>query len=275
MNYSELVSQIKAKKSFLCVGLDIDEQKLPTHLKGTPNGVVDFAQAIIEATLPYAVSYKINTAFFEARGAAGWEQLTQVISLLKNIAGDTTFNIADAKRGDIGNTSNEYAKAFFETLPFDAITVAPYMGSDSISPFLKYPSKWAISLALTSNQGALDFQMQELANGKLLFEEVLATTASWGTTENLMFVAGATRAEHIAKVRAAVPHHFLLVPGVGAQGGSLADVWNYGSNAQVGLLVNASRSILYVSSGTDFAEAAAQEAHKMQQEMAGYLAQMG
>lgn len=275
MNYSELVSQIKAKQSFLCVGLDIDEHKLPTHLKGTPNGVVDFAKAIIEATLPYAVSYKVNTAFFEARGVQGWEQLTQVIALLKNIAGDTTFNIADAKRGDIGNTSNEYAKAFFETLPFDAITVAPYMGSDSISPFLKYQGKWAISLALTSNQGALDFQMQQLANGKLLFEEVLATTASWGTTENLMFVAGATRAEHIAKVRAAVPHHFLLVPGVGAQGGSLADVWNYGSNAQVGLLVNASRSILYASSGTDFAEAAAQEAHRMQQEMAGYLSQMG
>ncbi|MFY8033288.1 MAG: orotidine-5'-phosphate decarboxylase [Flexibacteraceae bacterium] len=275
MHYSDLVSQIKAKQSFLCVGLDIDEQKLPHHLKGTPNGVVDFAKAIIEATEPYAVSYKVNTAFFEARGVKGWEQLAEIIGLLNNHSGAPTFNIADAKRGDIGNTSNEYAKAFFEALPFDAITVAPYMGSDSISPFLKYPGKWAISLALTSNQGALDFQMQQLANGKYLFEEVLATTATWGTTENLMFVAGATRAEHIAKVRAAVPHHFLLVPGVGAQGGSLADVWNYGANENVGLLVNASRSILYASSGTDFAEAASIEAQLLQQEMAGYLAQMG
>jgi orotidine-5'-phosphate decarboxylase len=228
--------------------------------------VLEFNKAIIDATREFAVAYKPNLAFYEALGREGWDILEETVAYI----GNEHFTIADAKRGDIGNTSSYYAKAFFETYGFDSITVAPYMGKDSVSPFLQFQDKWAIVLALTSNEGSKDFQTQKIGEG-YLFEKVLRDVASWGTDENTMFVVGATKAESLAQIRQIIPNHFLLVPGVGAQGGSLQDVVKYGMNSEVGLLVNASRSILYASSGADYASAAAAAAKMMQEEMAVYL----
>ena len=261
MNKAKLVELIRSRKSFLCVGLDTDPAKLPAGV-----GTLEFNKAIIDATREFAVSYKPNLAFYEAMGRQGWDILEETVAYI----GNEHFTIADAKRGDIGNTSSYYAKAFFETYGFDSITVAPYMGKDSVSPFLQFQDKWAIVLALTSNEGAKDFQTQKIGE-EYLFEKVLRDVASWGTDENTMFVVGATKAESLAQIRQIIPNHFLLVPGVGAQGGSLQEVVKYGMNSEVGLLVNASRSILYASSGADYANAAAAEAKKMQQEMAVYL----
>jgi orotidine-5'-phosphate decarboxylase len=261
MNKAKLVELIRSRKSFLCVGLDTDPSKLPAGVSA-----LEFNKAIIDATREFAVSYKPNLAFYEAMGRQGWDILEETVEYI----GNEHFTIADAKRGDIGNTSSYYAKAFFETYGFDSITVAPYMGKDSVSPFLQFQDKWAIVLALTSNEGSKDFQTQKIGE-EYLFEKVLRDVASWGTDENTMFVVGATKAESLAQIRQIVPNHFLLVPGVGAQGGSLQEVVKYGMNNEVGLLVNASRSILYASSGADYASAAAAEAKKMQEEMAVYL----
>ena len=261
MNKAKLVELIRSRKSFLCVGLDTDPSKLPAGVSA-----LEFNKAIIDATREFAVAYKPNLAFYEAMGRQGWDILEETVAYI----GNEHFTIADAKRGDIGNTSSYYAKAFFETYGFDSITVAPYMGKDSVSPFLEFQDKWAIVLALTSNEGSKDFQTQIIGE-EYLFEKVLRDVASWGTDENTMFVVGATMAESIAQIRQIIPNHFLLVPGVGAQGGSLQDVVKYGMNNEVGLLVNASRSILYASSGADYASAAAAEAKKMQEEMAVYL----
>ena len=261
MNKAKLVELIRSRKSFLCVGLDTDPSKLPAGVSA-----LEFNKAIIDETREFAVSYKPNLAFYEAMGRQGWDILEETVEYI----GNEHFTIADAKRGDIGNTSSYYAKAFFETYGFDSITVAPYMGKDSVSPFLQFQDKWAIVLALTSNEGSKDFQTQKIGE-EHLFEKVLRDVASWGTDENTMFVVGATKAESLAQIRQIIPNHFLLVPGVGAQGGSLQDVVKYGMNSEVGLLVNASRSILYASSGADYARAAAAEAKKMQEEMAVYL----
>lgn len=270
MTRQELFEQIKLKKSFLCVGLDTDPEKIPACLRSESNPVLAFNKAIIEATLEYAVAFKPNTAFFEAQGEKGWTNLKLTAELLPK----ETFSIADAKRGDIGNTSDRYARAFFRELNFDSVTVAPYMGRDSVEPFLTHPGKWAIILALTSNQGAADFQLT-LSEGESLFERVLRTSSEWGNADNTMYVVGATRAEQLAGIRKIVPNHFLLIPGVGAQGGNLQEVARYGLNDQCGLLVNASRSILYASSGNDFAEAAAKEAKKMRDEMSEILEKAG
>lgn len=272
MNYQALSAQIRQKKSYLCVGLDTDRQKLPPHLATEPDPVFAFNKAIIDATAPYAVAYKPNIAFYEAQGPRGWESLQKTLDYLPK----DCFSIADAKRGDIGNTSGLYARAFFDPtaagLDFDAITVAPYMGHDSVMPFLAYPGKWVILLALTSNPGSADFQRQQVDNEtQELFETVIQKAQTWATREQLMFVVGATQADQIARIRAFAPDHFLLVPGVGAQGGSLEQVSKNGLTKDGGLLVNASRSILYASSGPDFAEAAAAEAKAIQEEMAGYL----
>ncbi len=261
MNKAKLVELIRSRKSFLCVGLDTDPSKLPAGVSA-----LEFNKAIIDATREFAVAYKPNLAFYEAMGRQGWDILEETVAYI----GNEHFTIADAKRGDIGNTSSYYAKAFFETYGFDSITVAPYMGKDSVSPFLQFQDKWAIVLALTSNEGSKDFQTQKIGE-QYLFEKVLRDVASWGTDENTMFVVGATKAESLAQIRQIIPNHFLLVPGVGAQGGSLQDVVKYGMNSKVGLLVNASRSILYASSGADYASAAATEAKKMQKEMAVFL----
>jgi orotidine-5'-phosphate decarboxylase len=261
MNKAKLVELIRSRKSFLCVGLDTDPSKLPAGVSA-----LEFNKAIIDATREFAVSYKPNLAFYEAMGRQGWDILEETVEYI----GNEHFTIADAKRGDIGNTSSYYAKAFFETYGFDSITVAPYMGKDSVSPFLQFQDKWAIVLALTSNEGSKDFQTQKIGE-EYLFEKVLRDVTSWGTNENTMFVVGATKAESLAQIRQIIPNHFLLVPGVGAQGGSLQEVVKYGMNNEVGLLVNASRSILYASSGADYAQAAASEAKKMQEDMAVYL----
>ncbi|TAF56996.1 MAG: orotidine-5'-phosphate decarboxylase [Sphingobacteriia bacterium] len=287
MKRAALVQQIKEKQSFLCVGLDTDPQKLPPHLQGQKNGVVTFNKAIIEATLPYCVSYKINTAFYESQGLAGWEAMAETLAAIPS----THLTIADAKRGDIGNTSAQYAKTFFEVLPFDAITVAPYMGEDSVRPFLEYTNKWTIVLALTSNAGSFDFQQLSvnpthedlnlvpqltLGHGpKRLFEKVLEKTAAWGSPDQLMFVVGATQANALENIRSIVPDHFLLVPGVGFQGGSLAEVAEHGLNKEAGLLVNASRAIIFAGGGEDFAEAAQQAAATYQAEMASLLQTFG
>ncbi len=263
MNRQELVAQIRKKQSFLCVGLDTDPAKIPAHLQQEEDPVFAFNKAIIDATKDYAVAYKPNIAFYECLGPKGWESLKKTIDYIPK----DCFIIADAKRGDIGNTSTYYAKTFFEYLDCDAVTVAPYMGEDSVTPFQEFPNKWVILLALTSNRGALDFQFLTDANGEELYKKVLKKSAKWGDSNNLMYVVGATRAEGIGEVRKLVPDHFFLVPGVGAQGGSLADVAHYGWNADCGLLVNASRSVLYASSGTDFAEKAGEEAHSLQQQM--------
>jgi orotidine-5'-phosphate decarboxylase len=261
MNYQRLVEIIRERKSYLCVGLDTDPAKIPAGVS-----MLEFNKAIIDATRPYCVAYKPNIAFYECLGAEGWEILDETVKYI----GNDHFTIADAKRGDIGNTSTYYAKTFFETYGFDSVTVAPYMGKDSVQPFLAFENKWAIVLALTSNPGAMDFQLFQQGDKKL-FEEVLEKVSTWGTHENTMYVVGATRADMLADIRKIVPHHFLLVPGVGAQGGSLEEVAKYGMNENVGLLVNASRSILYASNGSDFASAAEKEAKSIQLAMAATL----
>lgn len=271
MNRQALINQIKAKQSFLCVGLDTDLSRIPEHLKNTEDPVFEFNKAIIDATKDFCVAYKPNIAFYEAMGVKGWQSLEKTLNYIpKNI-----FTIADAKRGDIGNTSNLYAKTFFDTYNFDSVTVAPYMGSDSVEPFLSYDNKWVILLALTSNMGANNFQQLDLTNGKKVFEQVIDTSQQWGSNQNLMYVVGATRGEAIGEVRKAAPNHFFLVPGVGAQGGSLADVVKYGMTSDCDLLVNSSRGIIYASSGDDFAEAASREAQKIQAEMAIHLSEKG
>lgn len=286
MTATSLTEQIQLKKSYLCVGLDSDITKLPTHLKGHKDGVVAFNKAIIDATLPYCVSYKINTAFYESQGLKGWEIMKETLDYIPN----THFTIADAKRGDIGNTSTQYAKAFFEALNFDAITVAPYMGEDSIRPFLEYENKVTIVLGLTSNIGSNDFQqllleeydesltmVPHITQGsveKRLYEHVLERVSTWGTKDNLMFVVGATQAAEFERIRNIVPDNFLLVPGVGAQGGNLKDVSRFGLNKNVGLLVNASRAIIFASEGEDFANQAAIIAKEYQVEMSEYLQMM-
>ncbi len=294
MTKKQLSQQITEKQSYLCVGLDTDITKIPKHLQQNKNAIVDFNKAIIDATLPHCVSYKINTAFYEALGSKGWDAMEETVNYIPK----THFKIADAKRGDIGNTSSQYAKAFFETLQFDAITVAPYMGEDSIRPFLEYENKFTIVLGLTSNKGAADFEMQKLYydNTKqdnvasvsvflnrndlvseknnhaiYLYEKVITTIAAWGTPNNLMFVIGATKATELANIRQLIPENFLLVPGVGFQGGSLEEVSQYGLTADCGLLVNASRAIIYAGNGEDFAEEAKAIAQQYQTEMGVYL----
>ena len=266
MNRQTLIQQIRTKKSYLCVGLDSDITKIPRHLLQHEDPVFEFNKAIIDATQDVCVSYKINTAFYEANGLLGWQSMEKTLNYIpKDI-----FTIADAKRGDIGNTSTQYAKAFFNAMHFDSITVAPYMGKDSVKPFLDFENKWTIVLGLTSNEGAYDFQYLKNENQEL-FKHVIQKVASWGTDENLMFVIGATKTAQLKEVRELIPHHFLLVPGVGAQGGSLEEVSKIGMNADVGLLVNASRQIIFASNGEDFAEKARAEAMKLQAEMAMYL----
>jgi orotidine-5'-phosphate decarboxylase len=267
MNRAELFNQIQQKSSFLCVGLDPDLAKIPKHLLSDPDPIFSFCRAIVEETADFAVAYKPNIAFFEALGPKGWESLQKVLEIIPN----DIFTIADAKRGDIGNTSKLYAKAFFETMNFDSITVAPYMGKDSVSPFLEFQNKWVILLALTSNAGSADFQLISDAHGKPLYQSVLEKSQEWGSPENLMYVVGATRGELIGEVRKIAPEHFFLVPGVGAQGGSLSEVAKYGMNSACGLLVNSSRGIIYASSGKDFAQAARIEAQKLQEEMKSLL----
>ncbi|MFT4203843.1 MAG: orotidine-5'-phosphate decarboxylase [Chitinophagaceae bacterium] len=266
MDKNQLVAAIRERKSYLCVGLDTDANKLPDHLKKEKDGVLLFNKAIIDATKDFCVSYKINTAFYEARGLQGWKEMEETLHYIPK----THFTIADAKRGDIGNTSAQYAKTFFESLPFDSVTVAPYMGEDSIRPFLEYENKVTIVLGLTSNKGAQDFEMLPVGQ-QHLYEQVLSKVASWGTPDNLMFVVGATQADELAHIRTIVPDHFLLVPGVGAQGGSLSDVTQYGKNEEIGLLVNSSRGIIYADSTETFAVAASAEAKKLQEEMAQYV----
>jgi len=269
MNRNELISIIRTKRSFLCIGLDTDLAKIPHHLLKEEDPAFEFNKQIIDATQDLAVAYKPNLAFYECNGVKGWQTLTRTIQYLKQF---NVFTIADAKRGDIGNTSTQYARTFFDLsasgLDFDAVTVAPYMGEDSVRPFLQFPGKWAILLALTSNKGAEDFQF--LANkttDKKLFEEVLTHSQKWGNPENMMYVVGATKAEMLTRIREIVPSHFLLVPGVGAQGGSLSEVARHGMTKECGLLVNSSRNIIYASNGIDFAIKAREETIKMQREM--------
>lgn len=270
MNFSQLTQQIYRKKSFLCVGLDSDISKIPAHLLDNEDPVYEFNKAIIDATADFCISYKPNTAFYESRGLSGWRSLEKTIVYLNEKYPDH-FTIADAKRGDIGNTSNQYAKAFLEQLNFDSVTVAPYMGSDSVKPFLEIKNKWVIMLALTSNPGAFDFQTNILNNGEELYKKVLRESLKWGHKENLMYVVGATKAEMLKDIRKIVPESFLLVPGVGAQGGSLAEVVKYGKTKEVGLIVNSSRGIIFKDDSIRFAEAAAEEAHKVQKEMEALL----
>lgn len=272
MTREEIFAQIQKKKSFLCVGLDTDIQKIPKSLLKEADPIFAFNKSIIDATAQYCVAYKPNIAFYESMGPKGWESLQKTLEYIpKDI-----FTIADAKRGDIGNTSALYARAFFDPsssgLSFDAVTVAPYMGEDSVRPFLSYPNKWVILLALTSNVGSNDFQRLALKDeNALIYEKVLSKSITWGSEDELMFVVGATQAEQLESIRKLIPNHFLLVPGVGAQGGDLAAVAQYGMNKQCGLLVNAARSIIYASSGEDFADAAAKEAEALQTQMAALL----
>jgi orotidine-5'-phosphate decarboxylase len=268
MNSSQLFEQIQGKNSYLCVGLDTDPEKIPAHLRSVKDPVFEFNRQIIDATHRYCVAYKPNIAFYEAMGPRGWETLQKTIDYIpKDI-----FTIADAKRGDIGNTSALYAKTFFETLNFDAVTVAPYMGKDSVMPFLAYPGKSVILLGHTSNPGSDDFQMLEsAASGRKLYEEVILRGCAWGTPEQMMFVVGATHPEKIESIRRLASEYFFLVPGVGSQGGDLAEVSKKGMNSRCGLLVNSSRAIIYASKEKDFAEAAGREAHDVQKEMNRYL----
>lgn len=266
MTRHQLVAEIKEKKSYLCVGLDTDISKIPTHLLSEPDPVFSFNKEIIDATRDLCVSYKINTAFYEAQGLKGWAAMEKTVQFI----GDHHFKIADAKRGDIGNTSNQYAKAFFEAMPFDAVTVAPYMGADSVKPFLQHKGKWAIVLGLTSNEGAQDFEMLH-TGGEFLYEKVIEKVAEWGSSENLMFVIGATQEEAFESIRKRVPDHFFLVPGVGAQGGSLESISKIAMTKDIGILVNVSRSIIYASAEVDFAEKARNEAFAIQQVMEKYL----
>lgn len=267
MNQQQLFEQIQKKRSFLCVGLDTDILKIPKHLLDTSDPLFSFNKEIIDATAEFSVAYKPNLAFYESLGSKGWESLEKTVHYVRENYPDL-FLIADAKRGDIGNTSNLYARAFFEKMNFDAVTVAPYMGEDSVKPFMTYPDKWVILLALTSNKGAFDFQfLKDEESGNLLFESVLKTSQNWGSEENMMYVVGATKAEKLKEIRVIVPNHFLLVPGVGAQGGSLQEVAKYGMNSKCGLLVNSSRAIIYALTGEDFAEKACEAAKEVQQEM--------
>ena len=270
MTYEELFRQIQKKRSFLCVGLDTDLTKIPAYLLLEDDPVFAFNRAIVDATLPFAVAYKPNLAFYEVLGAAGWESLRKTVAYIRSQSADI-FVIADAKRGDIGNTSEMYARTFFEQLDVDAVTLSPYMGQDTLSPFLAFKNKWAILLALTSNPSAADFQYSEDKNGRKLYEKVLELSREWASPDQLMYVVGATRAQELERVRRWVPEHFLLVPGVGVQGGSLAEVARYGMNNHCGLLVNSSRGILYASSGEDFAEKAGAAAAELQQQMAELL----
>lgn len=272
MTIEKLVSEIKRKKSFLCVGLDVDLNKIPPHLLETEDPIFEFNKAIIDATHHLAVSYKPNTAFYEAYGIKGWQSLDKTIKYI-NQNYPEIFTIADAKRGDIGNTSTMYAKAFFEDLNFDSVTVAPYMGSDSVEPFLAFKDKFTIMLALTSNKGGLDFQGKQIDADTPLYKEVIKTSLTWNNAQNLMFVVGATKAEYFKGIREIAPNNFLLVPGVGAQGGSLEGVCEHGINPQnIGLLINSSRGIIYASSDVHFAETAQAEAAKLQQQMEAILA---
>lgn len=265
MNTQTLIQQIHLKKSFLCVGLDVDLQKIPSHLLNTEDPIFEFNKAIIEATNSIAVAYKPNIAFYEAYGIKGWQSLEKTIKYLnKNYP--EIFTIADAKRGDIGNTSKMYAKAFFEDLGFDAVTVAPYMGKDSVEPFLAFQDKHTILLALTSNEGAFDFQTQQI-EGTFLYKRVLETSKNWANSKNLMYVVGATKAQYLEEIRKIIPDSFLLVPGVGAQGGSLKEVCRYGLNKNIGLLINSSRGIIYASNKLDFAEQAFKAAKELQLQM--------
>jgi orotidine-5'-phosphate decarboxylase len=266
MNRIQLINKIKEKRSYLCVGLDTDVTKIPEHLQGHPDKVFEFNKAIIDATKEYCVAYKINTAFYEAQGLKGWEAMEKTVNYIPA----THFTIADAKRGDIGNTSSQYARAFFETLKFDAVTVAPYMGEDSVRPFLEYEGKFAIVLGLTSNNGAADFELQKTGE-EFLYEKVLRTVSGWGTPDNVMFVVGATQASELVNIRKIIPDNFLLVPGVGFQGGSLQEVSEYGLNKDCGLLVNASRAIIYAGDKENFAEEAGIIARQYQVEMSEYL----
>jgi orotidine-5'-phosphate decarboxylase len=267
MNATQLFEEIRKKRSFLCIGLDTDIQKIPRHLLDTTDPIFTFNKEIIDYTHDLAVAYKPNLAFYESLGAEGWVSLDKTVKYIRDKYPEL-FIIADAKRGDIGNTSSLYARAFFDHFDFDAVTVAPYMGEDSVKPFMTYLDKWVIILALTSNKGAFDFQfLKDEKSGDLLFESVLKTSQKWGTTDNIMYVVGATKAEKLEEIRQIVPDHFLLVPGVGAQGGSLQDVVKYGMNDQCGLLVNSSRAIIYASDGEDFAEKARLEAENVQVEM--------
>ena len=270
MNRQQLIQQIKEKRSFLCVGLDTDINKIPEHLRNNEDPIFDFNKAIIDATAPYCVCYKPNLAFYEAFGSKGIISFEKTIEYLKTNY-PNHFIIADAKRGDIGNTSSMYARTFFDEYDVDALTVAPYMGEDSVTPFLQYEGKWVVLLALTSNKGSHDFQLTESADGERLFEKVLKRSQQWGNSENMMYVVGATQGEMFADIRRIAPDHFLLVPGVGAQGGSLQQVCKYGMNKDCGLLVNSSRGIIYASQGTDFAEKAAAKAKELQEEMAAEL----
>jgi orotidine-5'-phosphate decarboxylase len=285
MTRQELVSSIRSKGSYLCVGLDTDLGKLPVHLRSGKDPIFEFNRQIVDATKGHCVAYKINTAFYEAMGVKGWEAMERTVNYIPS----THFRIADAKRGDIGNTSAQYARAFFETMPFDAITVAPYMGWDSVRPFLEYKNKWTIVLGLTSNPGAEDFELQRMeaveevgekvlkapvavwGREEYLYERVLTTVAAWGSPDNLMFVIGATQAEAFERVRRLTPEHFYLVPGIGAQGGSLQVISNKAMNKDIGLLVNASRAVTYASSGEDFAEAAERVAAGYHREMEHFL----
>jgi len=267
MNCKELIEQIKTKQSYLCVGLDTDITKIPKHLQSVPDAVVEFNKGVIDATKDHCIGYKINTAFYEVYGVKGWEIFEQTLEHIPS----THFKIADAKRGDIGNTSAQYAKTFFETYPFDAVTVAPYMGEDSIRPFLDYKNKFTIVLGITSNKGANDFEYLTTNDGQYLYEKIISKISTWATPENLMFVVGATQAKELENIRTIIPDNFLLIPGVGAQGGSLKEVSKYGINKDCGLIVNVGRSIIYAADDKTFAKAAAKAAKEYHEEMKHYL----
>src|ERR1035437_143339 len=269
MDFNSLFEQIKSKGSFLCVGLDTDITKIPKHLLQEEDPIFAFNKAIIDATAPYSIAYKPNIAFYECYGITGWKSLEKTVQYIKTNYPEI-FLIADAKRGDIGNTSAMYAKAFLENMPFDSITVAPYMGEDSVTPFLSIKDKWVILLALTSNKGAFDFQFMD-ENGEKLYEKVLKTSQNWGNKENMMYVVGATKAEMLSGIRAIVPNHFLLVPGVGAQGGSLEEVAKFGMNTSCGLIVNSSRDIIYSDASEAFTTAATSKAQALQIQMKALL----
>lgn len=276
MNSKELYGNILRKRSFLCVGLDSDPSLFPAHLNSCENPIFEFNKAIIDATSQYAVAYKPNLAFYEAEGAKGWEQLEKTVEYIRR-KDSSAFIIADAKRGDIGNTASRYASAFFERMDFDAVTLAPYMGRDSVDPFLKFDNKWAVILALTSNPSATDFETMNIVSDDInaantpLYRKVIETAMGWGTSDNIMFVAGATRPEKLGEIRQYCPDHFLLVPGVGTQGGTIAEVAKYGMNSQCGLLVNMSRNIIFAGKGKDFDSVAAEKAKEAACEMASYL----
>jgi orotidine-5'-phosphate decarboxylase len=274
MTREQLIQQIFAKKSFLCVGLDTDAKKIPVCLLDLHDPIFEFNKAIVDATAPYCVAYKPNLAFYEAHGIHGMKAFQKTVEYIRE-QHPHHFIIADAKRGDIGNTSKMYARTFFEEYDVDALTIAPYMGEDSITPFLEYDGKWVIMLALTSNKGSLDFQLMQDENGERLFEKVMRKGQEWGTPQNMMFVVGATRGEMFRDVRRVAPDHFLLVPGVGAQGGSLEEVCRYGMTKDCGLLVNSSRGIIYASNDDHFAEIAGNKAREIQQQMAAELARLG